>query len=352
MNLRLLVILSALIVSACGGNSRSIYRTVDTVVAVPGDPVVQTQSIVVDAKQRMIITVPPRRDDPEQIAITCAEPSPDALAAVSAALSGSASYSLIGIGQSDTKAALSGAVQEAAKQINRNNVVQLLRDGLYRACEAYMNGAMSREEYASMARRYADITVSLVALEQMGGVRGPRSEGTVGPVATSNARITNTDGENPETDVTAEAGGDQTGTHVDPIAGSGPEVTRAPYWAKAMADVIDRYYDASVGPDGDQHLQTNHNYMSLLSRCMGYFDRSPAAVGEDITSEFYVRKGVTVFMCAGLMPPEIQKLITSDPELIGELVGSMGSLVATGAGLEEEALRRNFENSLRKRQAD
>ncbi|GJH13347.1 hypothetical protein CBA19CS11_30935 [Caballeronia novacaledonica] len=47
---------------------------------------------------------------------------------------------------------------------------QLLRDGVYRLCEAYANGAISSQEYALVLSRYGDTMVTLLAIEAVTGV--------------------------------------------------------------------------------------------------------------------------------------------------------------------------------------
>ena len=79
--------------------------------------------------------------------ITCAEPSPDVAKAVSTALSvsGSGGVTLPNGVTADVAAAVSRARAEALVQPGeRLATIQLLRDGLHRACEAYANGALPK----------------------------------------------------------------------------------------------------------------------------------------------------------------------------------------------------------------
>jgi len=82
------------------------------------------------------------------ISVTCAEPSPDALSALSASIGG---------GISDPKVAANFALaqSESAASIGlRTQSIQLLRDGMYRLCEGYAAGAISADDFNRDQRRY------------------------------------------------------------------------------------------------------------------------------------------------------------------------------------------------------
>jgi hypothetical protein len=112
--------------------------------------------VAVDAKQRVILVA--QREDSTKF---CAEPSPDALAAIGASLAASGQY-----GEIETM--LQAAIAESAGSFGvRNATIQFLRDGLYRLCEAYINGAIDEFEYSRMANKYEDIMVTLLAVEKL-----------------------------------------------------------------------------------------------------------------------------------------------------------------------------------------
>ena len=99
-------------------------------------------SIATGANRRVILNVEthptsrPGRVNP--LRIVCAEPSPDVATVV--ANSFGASLNVLKKGN----AAASGAQSQALAQLAERTVtVQLLRDQMYRACEAYANGAIS-----------------------------------------------------------------------------------------------------------------------------------------------------------------------------------------------------------------
>ena len=155
----LLIIVASVTLSGCGANFTSIYRDYKV------DPDKETTTVLIDAKQRAIISTPNKKSTSGRTAFVCAEPSPDALSAISASLAGG-----VGLARPDKeeRIALSTAVQEAAKQLGtRNATIQLLRDGLYRQCEAYMNGLISDETYDQIANKYINAMVVLLAVEQI-----------------------------------------------------------------------------------------------------------------------------------------------------------------------------------------
>jgi len=104
--------------------------------------------------------------------ITCAEPSPDVAKAVSTALSTSASGGVTlpnGV-TADVAAAVSRAHAEALVQLGeRLATIQLLRDGLHRACEAYANGAITDTTYAVMLSRFDKTMITMLVSELAAG---------------------------------------------------------------------------------------------------------------------------------------------------------------------------------------
>lgn len=109
---------------------------------------------------------PDGRVNPEQI--ICAEPSPDIAKIAQSAFGSSAGFNfgVPGGGTRAANASVSSSRAEAAAQLGqRLATIQLLRDGLYRACEAYANGAIDATSYMVMLSRYDDTMVTLLAAE-------------------------------------------------------------------------------------------------------------------------------------------------------------------------------------------
>lgn len=101
--------------------------------------------------------------------IVCAEPSPDAIAAYAAELAGNVNV----LGK--VNAGGTAASQESAAFVGlRTQSIQLLRDSLYRLCEGYMSGALKKEDYYLLTRRYQRYMIALLGIEQLtGALRSP-----------------------------------------------------------------------------------------------------------------------------------------------------------------------------------
>lgn len=101
--------------------------------------------------------------------VICAEPSPDVAKIASASFSGDLAGAIAdagGVANARLAAGLALARSEGLAQLGqRLATIQLLRDGQYRACEAYANDAIGAEEYALMLSRYDDVMVTLLLAE-------------------------------------------------------------------------------------------------------------------------------------------------------------------------------------------
>jgi hypothetical protein len=140
--------IAALALSGCA-NINSIHRDLN----------LQGKSVALDAKQRAIFSL-----ERGAQSVICAEPSPDALSAFSASLSGT-------LTRSEGEAAqLAAAMAEQAASIGlRTQSIQLMRDAMYRACEGYMSGGISQAEFHQLQRRFQNLTLGLLAIEQLTG---------------------------------------------------------------------------------------------------------------------------------------------------------------------------------------
>lgn len=108
--------------------------------------------------------------------VVCAEPSPDVAKAFSTAFGASAEAeanalpALTEAGDIKGSLALSRSRSEAIAQLGKRlGTIQLLRNGLFSACEAYANGAISPMSYAFLLSRFGDVMVTLLAVELVGG---------------------------------------------------------------------------------------------------------------------------------------------------------------------------------------
>jgi hypothetical protein len=119
-----------------------------------GDPEV---GVSMGAKQRVVL-MNKHGTDPKRI---CAEPSPYALSALGASLSGS-------LVDPTSSKQLAAALGESSASIGlRTTSIQLMRDAMYRACEAYMSHGITEDTYADLQGHAQTLIVGLLAIEQL-----------------------------------------------------------------------------------------------------------------------------------------------------------------------------------------
>lgn len=118
-------------------------------------------SLSLDARQRVVLsTAKGGANHNEQI--VCAEPSPDAI--VSIAASG---LLKVPVGEKNLVEMDARSAEAVAKLGTRTSTIQLLRDGLYRACEAYMNGAIDKNLYLDIIVMFDDFVVTVFAIDEL-----------------------------------------------------------------------------------------------------------------------------------------------------------------------------------------
>ncbi len=123
----------------------------------------KNKMVAMDAKQRVVIS------SAEGGTLRyCAEPSPDAFSVFSASLDASAKY------KDSVSAGLKQAMAESGTSLTaRTQSIQLMRDAMYRLCEARMNGAISDADYVDMQSRYQKSMTVLMAIESLTGAVFP-----------------------------------------------------------------------------------------------------------------------------------------------------------------------------------
>jgi hypothetical protein len=129
------------------------------------------ETLSLDAKQRLVIvgTRHERGKPPQRV--VCAEPSPDALVAQAAVLSASGNYKGPE-GQPSAGGNVGVGLQESASSIGlRTQSIQILRDGYYRLCETYMNGAISNEEYRRVTLNLDTFINVALAIDGLGNAK-------------------------------------------------------------------------------------------------------------------------------------------------------------------------------------
>jgi hypothetical protein len=117
-------------------------------------------AIHLDAPQRLVFSKP---------GFICAEPSPDALQAYASSLG-------FGVNIPGSAAAeVAQALATSAGSIGlRTQSITLMRDHLYRICEAYYNRAITELDVAQLLRRSQDMTLGVLAIEQLTGAVAAR----------------------------------------------------------------------------------------------------------------------------------------------------------------------------------
>jgi hypothetical protein len=128
-------------------------------------------TLSLDAKQRLMLVG--NRAGYKDDRVTCTEPSPDALVARAAVLAASGSLARPGTpatgDETTVGGGVSGGTSETAASIGfRDHTVQMLRDGYFRLCEAYLNGALSKEQYEHMITNADTFMVVVSALQILG----------------------------------------------------------------------------------------------------------------------------------------------------------------------------------------
>lgn len=134
------------------------------------------ESISIDAHQRAIITTEVHDETGRSRLIYCAEPSPDAFASISSTLNRSlAARAETAENTTQVSAdSINKLTTVASHALNaRNATIQLLRDGLYRACEAYATGALSKNEYVGIVGQYQNVILALLSVELLTTINAP-----------------------------------------------------------------------------------------------------------------------------------------------------------------------------------
>ncbi len=267
---------------AMGGCSGTIFKPFDA----------DKGSVSLDARQRTIISVE-RGTPPETHRVVCAEPSPDALATIAA--SGGLSGGVSGIPQlpGSAEVATSFTSAEQAALIGaRNSTIQLLRDGLYRACEAYMNGALGDFGYGLVLVNYGRVMVSLLTAD---GLAHPpmlppvvigSMTGTITTSAEGSANVPAKDGTE-----TMPAAGPAThaaaaGVGANAALASAPAPDKAP--DGQISDQAESIFRNVVFPLANPTSDPAGKFMEVAVACMVWLDNSglkKAKEGSDVLQD-------------------------------------------------------------------
>ncbi|MEM7425251.1 MAG: hypothetical protein AAF441_04105 [Pseudomonadota bacterium] len=122
--------------------------------------------VSLDARQRTVLVKEKGGPNKSRRDIVCSEPSPDAIVAAASAVA--ANVAVRGGGQNPGAGGggFSRSFAETMASIGlRTQTIQLLRDQLFRACEAYMNGAIGRFQYNAIVNNMDRVIVSTLAVD-------------------------------------------------------------------------------------------------------------------------------------------------------------------------------------------
>lgn len=125
---------------------------------------ISTVGTIIDSGERLVIS-----NDGDTTRMICSEPPPDVSSSVFQAISASLSGSVED--RASGQAALSSITNEDVVQLfSRSQGIQGLRDGMYRTCEAYINGGISSETYGQQMTYMTATLNFLVTIELCGKI--------------------------------------------------------------------------------------------------------------------------------------------------------------------------------------
>lgn len=150
--IRFSTLLLLAILSGCAN-----FNTIGRTSSLGGISNVRNTAIHLDAQQRVILS----KADMTKV---CAEPSPDVMAAYAVSLGLGANVPKMGGGS------LAQGAQNSTAGIGlRTQSITLMRDALYRICEASMNDMIGPVHNATLLGRGMDLTAVVLAVEQLTG---------------------------------------------------------------------------------------------------------------------------------------------------------------------------------------
>ena len=129
-----------------------------------------------DAMQRHLIMV----KDPEHSGRikVCAEASPDAMSVFTTALATRGS-----LGATERAGDAAFGLGQTASTVERTQTINLLRESMYRTCERWLSGALTDDQFLTLAARDHRSMVAVLAIEQLTGVVKPPATIISGPAA-------------------------------------------------------------------------------------------------------------------------------------------------------------------------
>jgi len=152
-------VLVALMTVACA-NLESIHRHDQ----IPGDSATDRFDVITNDAQQRVVGI---KYDGTNKWIMCAEPSPDAIAALNTS-------SAAGLKSKKVAAEFAAAVATQVAAIGlRTQSITLMRDEAYRLCEGFLNGALDRPSFIQLHTRFQNLMMANLAIEQLTGAIKP-----------------------------------------------------------------------------------------------------------------------------------------------------------------------------------
>ncbi len=175
-----LLVLACLSLSACAGTDTVISNgTVGGAWGRHDIPVTYTTADV-----RMITERPDPRE-PRRM-LVCSEPAPDVAKALATATQ--AAVTAKGGGAGALSVGVNGGYSSAEALLElagRSTALLGLRDGLFRACEAYANGAIGDDAYALVLSRYGQLMVTLFLAQDIASAARASVNSVMAPVVSA-----------------------------------------------------------------------------------------------------------------------------------------------------------------------
>lgn len=161
MKLHLFAVIGVCALGACAPTIKdAVYNE-----KIAGSEGVKFDGTAADAKIRMVWTPEVLRGDGKR-RVLCAEPSPDAFSQIAASFGLDLSANVAGKGGGEVS--MQSTLTELAKTLGTRTVaIQLLRDGLYRLCEADINGRVGDFNYHIVQANMDQVMLRLVAIENI-----------------------------------------------------------------------------------------------------------------------------------------------------------------------------------------
>ncbi|WP_156361708.1 hypothetical protein [Sphingomonas sp. Leaf343] len=121
--------------------------------------------VTTDAYQRSVFFVPDEKDKEIRV---CAEAAPDTFSVLSASIAAK-------LDVKTQQGELAAGLAQSAATIERTQTINLLRESLYRTCERYLSGAISKSTLVVQAARDQRTMLAVLAIEQLTRVTRPAS---------------------------------------------------------------------------------------------------------------------------------------------------------------------------------